>query len=127
MKLYNLMLLGSRALAEVVEGAEEVMEGSGMIAMLVQLVPMVAIVGLLYFMMIRPQRKRDKKEKEMRNAVKVGDRITTIGGIYGTITDIKDETITIGVGVEKTKLVFARWAIRNVDEVSISNDGETLV
>lgn len=128
MKLYNLMLLASKALAE--EGAavaEDAAEGSSLLVLLVQLLPMLGIVVLFYFILIRPQRKKDKKVKEMLSALKVGDRVTTIGGIHGTIMGIKDETITLGVGAEKTKLVFARWAIRNVDEVSIENDMEALV
>lgn len=128
MKLYNLMLLASKALAE--EGAavaEEAAEGSSLLVLLVQMLPMLGIVVLFYFILIRPQRKKDKKVKEMLSALKVGDRVTTIGGIHGTIMGIKDETITLGVGAEKTKLVFARWAIRNVDEVSIENDMEALV
>ena len=99
-------------------------QSGGMISTIIMLVVMVAI---FYFLLIRPQRKKDKKVKEMLAALKVGDRVTTIGGIHGTIMGIKDDTITLGVGAEKTKLVFARWAIRNVDEVSIANDGETLV
>ena len=99
-------------------------QSGSMISTIIMLVVMVAI---FYFLLIRPQRKKDKKVKEMLAALKVGDRVTTIGGIHGTIMGIKDDTITLGVGAEKTKLVFARWAIRNVDEVSIANDGETLV
>ena len=63
----------------------------------------------------------------MLAALKVGDRICTIGGIYGTISNIKDDVLTVEVGAEKTKLVFARWAIRNVEEISISNDAEALI
>ncbi|HIT70221.1 MAG TPA: preprotein translocase subunit YajC [Candidatus Aphodomonas merdavium] len=89
--------------------------------------PMVLIVVVFYFLLIRPQRKKDKKVKDMLAALKVNDRITTIGGIHGTIVGIKDDNVTIAVGADKVKLVFARWAIRSVDEVSIENDSEQLV
>ncbi len=130
MNLDNLMWLAGRALAEVAGdvAAEEVATGGeSLIALLGSFLPMVLIVVVFYFMMIRPQRKKDKKVKDMLSNLKMGDRVTTIGGIHGTIMGIKDETITLGVGAEKTKLIFARWAIRNVDEVSIENDSETLV
>ncbi len=97
--------------------------GAQLISMLVSMVLMVAV---FYFLLIRPQRKKDKKVKEMLAALKSGDRICTIGGIYGTITKIKDDTITIAVGSERTEMVLARWAIRNVEEVSVENEGELL-
>lgn len=95
----------------------------GMISTIVMLVAMVAI---FYFLLIRPQRKKDKKVKDMLAALKTGDRVCTIGGIYGTITSIKDDTIELSVGRDNVKLVFARWAIRNVEEVAIENDSEVL-
>jgi len=89
--------------------------------------PMILIFGVLYFMMIRPQRKKDKAAKEMLKQLTVGDRVCTIGGVYGTIESIKDDVLTLSVGHDKVKLVFARWAIRNKEDVSISNETETLV
>ncbi len=90
------------------------------------IVPMVLMFAVFYFLLIRPQRKKDKKVKDMLAALKVGDRVCTIGGIYGTITSIKDDTIEMSVGKDNVKLIFARWAIRNVEEVSIENDSEVL-
>ena len=90
------------------------------------LLMMVAMVAIFYFMLIRPQRKKDKQVKEMLAALKPGDRITTIGGIYGTIKAIKDDTITLYVGSDRMEMVVARWAIRGVEDVSIKNDGEEL-
>ena len=98
-------------------------QSGGMISTIIMLVVMVAI---FYFLLIRPQRKKDKKVKEMLAALKNGDRVSTIGGIYGTITSIKDDTIELSVGRDNVKLVFARWAIRNVEEVAIENDSEVL-
>ena len=90
------------------------------------ILPMVLMFAVFYFLLIRPQRKKDKKVKDMLAALKPGDRICTIGGIYGTIKSIKDDTIELSVGREDTKMIVARWAIRNVEEVTVENDGELL-
>lgn len=124
MNLYNLLWIANAVAEEVTD--ETAADGSAL-SLIINVGMMVLIVAVFYLMLIRPQRKKDKKVKEMLSQLKVGDRVTTIGGIHGTIVGIKDETITLGVGAEKTKLVFARWAIRNVDEVSIENDSEMLV
>ena len=97
------------------------------IAYAVQLVPMILIFVVFYFVLIRPQRKKDKEAKAMLDNLKVGDRICTIGGIYGTIVKIKDDVLTVEVGEQKTQLVFARWAIRNVEQLSVTNDSEQLI
>ncbi|MBQ4637529.1 MAG: preprotein translocase subunit YajC [Clostridia bacterium] len=93
-----------------------------MATILIQVVPFVAIIVLFYFILIRPQQKKDKAVKEMLAALKTGDRITTIGGIFGKVVELKDDVVTIEVGADKTKLVLARWAIRSVDEVNAEND-----
>ncbi len=79
---------------------------------------------VLLLVMIIPQRKRDKKVKDMLAAIKVGDRVRTIGGIYGTVTNIKDDIITVSVGPDKARLVFARGAIANVEDVAVENTME---
>ena len=107
--------------------AEEIPMSSQIIAMAIQLLPMILIFVVFYFLLIRPQRKKDKEAKQMLESLKVGDRICTIGGIYGTIVRIKDDVLTIEVGEQKTQLVFARWAVRNVEQLSVTNDAETLI
>lgn len=117
------------AAAPTVEAGVEAAEMSPMAAILQLVVPMALMIAVFYFMLIRPQRKKDKKVKEMLAALKKGDRVTTIGGIYGTIMNIKDETITLAVGQsgdKPTEMTVARWAIRGVEEVSVENDGEIL-
>ena len=101
--------------------------GAMIIYYAVQFLPMILIFVIFYFMLIRPQRKKDKEAKKMLENLKVGDRICTIGGIYGTIVRIKDDVLTIEVGEQKTQLVFARWAVRNVEQLSVTNDAETLI
>ncbi len=129
--LYNWAFGLANAVAETTTGTtaadpNAVPATAGAGEMLISLLPMVLIFVVFYFLLIRPQRKKDKKVKEMLGALKVTDRVCTIGGIYGTITAIKDDTVTLSVGQDNVKLVFARWAIRNVEEVSIENDSEVL-
>ena len=95
-------------------------------SLLSMFLPMILIVAVFYFLMIRPQRKKDKKVKDMLANLKPGDRISTIGGIYGTIKSLRDDDVTLNVGRENTEIVFARWAIRNVEEVTVENEGELL-
>ena len=95
-------------------------------SLLGMILPLVLMFVVFYFLLIRPQRKKDKKVKDMLAALKPGDRVCTIGGIYGTITGIKDDTIELAVGKDEVKLIFARWGIRNVEEISIENDSEVL-
>ena len=102
-------------------------QSGGIAATLVQLLPMVAIVVVFWFVLIRPQRKKDKAVKDMLAALKPGDRICTIGGIYGTVTGIKDDTVSVVIGAQKTPMVFARWAIRSVEDAPLENDSEALV
>ena len=107
--------------------ATEMSAGATFIAYAVQLVPLILIFVVFYFVLIRPQRKKDKEAKAMLDNLKVGDRICTIGGIYGTIVKIKDDVLTVEVGEQKTQMVFARWAIRNVEQLSVTNDSEQLI
>lgn len=82
---------------------------------------MVLILVVMFAVMIIPQRKREKKIKEMLAAIKPGDKVRTIGGIYGTVTAVKEDVVTIAVGPDKTKLVFARGAIANVEDAAVEN------
>ena len=104
--------------------ATEMSAGATFIAYAVQLVPMILIFVVFYFVLIRPQRKKDKEAKAMLDNLKVGDRICTIGGIYGTVDRLKDDTVTLLVGWERTKLIMARWAIRSVENATVENDAE---
>lgn len=101
-------------------------EMSPVAALLTTFLPMVLIVVVFWLFLIRPQRKKDKKIKEMLAALKVGDRVCTIGGIYATIESIRDDTITLSVGKGDQTMVVARWAIRSVEDVTIENETESL-
>ena len=87
-------------------------------------VMMVAMIAIFYFLLIRPQRKKDKQVKDMLSALKVGDRICTIGGLYGTIAALKDDSVTLTMGSLQNTIVIARWAIRSVENVALENDAE---
>lgn len=80
----------------------------------------VLMVALLAIMII-PQRKRDKKVKQMLSALKPGDRVRTIGGIYGTISTIREDVVTLVVGPDKVHLVFTRGAISTVEDSPVEN------
>ena len=120
------------ALADEAAGAAEAAatetaaQVNSVVSLLFTFAPLLLIFVVFWFMMIRPQRKKDKQVKEMLGNLKAGDRICTIGGIYGTITGIKDDTITLSVGRENTTMVIARWAIRSVEEVTIETDAQEL-
>ncbi len=69
----------------------------------------------LYFFMIRPQKKQEKRDAEMRDALAIGDEVTTIGGIIGKVVSIKEGTFVLETTKDKTKIRFLKNAIRSVD------------
>ena len=118
------------ALAETTEQAVSVTDaanattatagGAGdMISMILMMVVMVAV---FYFMLIRPQRKKDKAVKNMLDNLKVGDRIWTIGGFYGTVAGLKDDTVTLTIGSLQNTVVIKRSAIGGVENVAVENE-----
>ena len=76
--------------------------------------PLLALIVIFYFLLIRPQKKKEKAVTAMRNALKVGDEIVTIGGICGKVMKVKEETVTISVGADKTKFEIMKWAVSKV-------------
>ena len=115
---------GAAAAGTAAEGAAEEMAMSPVAAILQLVLPLVLMGAVFYFMLIRPQRKKDKQVKNMLAALKVGDRICTIGGLYGTIAGLKDDTVTLTMGSLQNTIVIARWAIRSVENVALENDAE---
>ena len=85
------------------------------IASIAPLFVIILMFVCLYFFMIRPQKKQEKETNDMRNNLKVGDEITTIGGIIGKIVSIKEETVMIETGHDRTKIRILKTAVRNVD------------
>ena len=70
--------------------------------------------ALFYFLLIRPNRKKQKAEEALKNSIAMGDTITTIGGITGRIVSIKDDEITIESSLDRTLVTFKKWAVRDV-------------
>lgn len=84
--------------------------GSLLMQMLIFIVPL----GLMYLLLILPQRKKEKKAKELINSAIVGDAVITIGGVVGKIVNIKDDEITVESSVDRSKVTFKKWAIKEV-------------
>ena len=97
----------------------------GTMDLVMSFLPFIVIIVVFYFLMIRPQRKRDKENREMLAAIKVGDTITTIGGMVGKITKIKDEKVIFETGpkTEPHQITIERWAIKSVQKV-VSDDAQ---
>ena len=75
------------------------------------IIMLVVMVGIFYFLLIRPENKRKKEAETMRSSVKTGDEITTIGGIIGTVVNVKDEKIVIETSADQVRIELAKWAI----------------
>ena len=90
------------------DAASSEVPASGMFSPIIMLVLMGVV---FYFMLIRPENKRKKEAEQMRSSVKTGDRITTIGGIVGTVVNVKDDKIVVETGADQVRIEFAKWAI----------------
>ena len=82
--------------------------GGEMTSMLISLALM---FGIFYFMLIRPENKRKKEAEALRTALKVGDKITTIGGVTGVVVDVKEEKFVIETGADRVRIEFEKWAL----------------
>lgn len=76
------------------------------------LILMVGLFAVMYFVMIRPQKKKQKEEQQMRDTIQIGDEITTIGGIMGRVVTVKEDSIVLETGADRVKMKFQRWAIQ---------------
>ena len=83
----------------------------GNVSMLPSLVMIAVMIAVCYFLLIRPENKRKKQAEEMRSSLKVGDEITTIGGITGTICAVKEKTLVLETGADRVRIEFAKWAV----------------
>lgn len=93
-------------------------------AFVTNFLPIILLVIIFYFLLIRPQKKRDKAEKEMRDSIQVGDTISTIGGIIGKVVSVKEDTIVIESTSDRTKIQFYRWAIRSKETTAEKKDSK---
>ena len=95
--------------------------GEGMLGSVLMLVLM---LGVFYFILIRPENKRKKESEKMRSSVKVGDRITTIGGIIGTVVNVKDERIVIETSADQVRMELTKWSISTNDSAAEAQQEE---
>lgn len=96
----------------------------GSMGLIGSLLPLVLIIGVFYFMMIRPENKRKKEAEEMRSALKVGDEITTIGGIVGKVVSVKEDKFVIETSADQVRVEFAKWALSTNDTANAAKQAE---
>ena len=75
------------------------------------IIMLVVMIAVFYFLLIRPENKRKKEAEQMRSNVKNGDQITTIGGIVGTVVNVKEDKFVIETGADQVRIEFAKWAL----------------
>ena len=98
----------------MLEGEAGGANNAGPASMIMMVVYMAIIIGAMYLFLIRPQKKKQKKEEAMRNAVQVGDEVVTIAGVYGRVVAIKEDSMILESGPDRAKQRVARWAIQQV-------------
>lgn len=94
---------------------EETANGQGAGNLLSMLPMLLIMVGVFYFMLIRPESKRKKEAEQLRSNIKNGDRITTIGGVVGTVVDVKGDTFVVETSADQVRIEFAKWALSTND------------
>ncbi len=106
--LFNYLCMGAPAAG----GNGTAQQGGSPITMILLLVGMMVV---MYFIMIRPQKKKQAEDQKLRDSVQIGDEITTIGGINGRVVTVKEDSIVIETGADRTKMKLMRWAIQTND------------
>lgn len=109
----NLQLEVSRMLTALLSTTSAAAGEGSWLLILVQLLPILLVVVAMYFILIRPQKKREKETQKMRNNVQVGDEITTSGGIIGRVVSLREDTVVIETGSDRSKIRIKRWAIQS--------------
>ena len=79
------------------------------------IIMLVVMIGVFYFMLIRPENKRKKEAEQMRSSIKNGDKVTTIGGIVGTVVDVKEDKFVIETSADRVRIEFDKWALSTND------------
>ena len=78
------------------------------------IIMLIVMIAVMYFLMIRPENKRKKKAQEMRDSLKKGDVITSIGGIVGRIVSVSKDTIVIETSDDRVRMELTKWAVSSV-------------
>ncbi len=108
-----LAMLLAFATPALADGEAATATGGGMTGMIIYFV---VIIAVFYFLLIRPQKKKEKEAQAMIDAIKKGDKITTIGGFHGKVISVKNGVITLQMGENKVKL--DSWAVKSVDKAA---------
>lgn len=90
---------------------------AGMLGTIISFAPLLLVIVLMYFIMIRPQKKKEKETKAMRENVQVGDEVTTVGGIVGIVVKRSDDTVVIETGGDRSKLRVKIWAVQSNETI----------
>ena len=88
------------------------------------IIMLVVMVGVFYFMLIRPENKRKKEAEQLRSNIKTGDKVTTIGGITGTVVSVKDDKFVMETGADQVRIEFAKWALSTNDSAAAAAQEE---
>lgn len=113
--LMGASLTGLMSFSAFAEGeADAAADGTG-VSMYGTIIWLVIIVAVFYFMILRPQKKKEKADRMLRNSLQPGDKIVTIGGFVGRIISIKDDEITFETGAAKNRMTVKKWAIQSKD------------
>lgn len=107
----NTALLSILLRAESTAASPASAESMQQMSLVSSIVMMVIVFGLMYFIMIRPQKKKEKEAKEMRDNLQIGDEVTTIGGITGIVVRKTEDTVVIETGGDRSKIRVKIWAI----------------
>ncbi|MEG1158205.1 MAG: preprotein translocase subunit YajC [Christensenellaceae bacterium] len=92
-------------------------QGNSALMMIIQFAPLVLIFVVMYFLLIRPQKKKEKQVQAMRNSIEVGDEVVTAGGIIGLVVSIREDTVVIETGGDRSKVRIKRWAIQSNETI----------
>ncbi len=98
-------------LLDAAKAADSAQQGANAGSMLGMFIPLILMFVILYFFMIRPQKKRDKEIQDMRSSLQIGDEVVTTGGIIGIVVSLKEDTLVIETGSDRSKVRIARWAV----------------
>jgi preprotein translocase subunit YajC len=104
-------------------GAQQGREGGSGATSLMTFLPFIAIIAIFYFLIIRPQNKKQKETQKMLAALKKGDRVVTIGGIHGTIQSVKEQSVIVKVD-DSVKIEFSRSAISTIEAAAKEEKSE---
>ncbi len=95
---------------------------SGNVSMVPSLIIMVALFAVMYFILIRPQKKKEKEQKAMQRDLRIGDEVVTIGGIVGLVVKTTEDTVVIECGGDRSRLRMKKWAIQ--ENITVREDAE---